>query len=379
YRGHSDLARLNDRYDKQDRSGPKIFVGEWATIEGYPTPNFHAALSDAAFLMGLERNSDLVVMEGYAPLMVNVNPGAWQWVSNLIGFDSLRSFGSPSYYVQTMFAQNTGDEVLPLSLSVPKAVLPKEIYKGRYGFGAMGAAEFKDLTVDGRPLSIDVSPGRWSVKDGVYTFAQAGGRGGELLAGDLATGDFDLKFKVRRTGANGGFRVRFHQQDDMHSWFWEVGRGNSSIRRHEVFENDLVGNESPFELTTGQWYDVELKVADGVVWASIDGKPVHQVKEEPPATEPLYACATRDSASGDVIVKVVNLTGADVSVNLTLDGIGRVASASGWILTGEHSWQNSVTEPTKVSPQKIAVPLAAQSFAHTFPGSSLTVLRLKTR
>src|SRR5579862_8088868 len=65
-------------YDGYDRNGPKIFVGEWATREGDPTPNLQAALADSAWLTGLERNSDLVVMSSYAPLFVNVNAGGMQ-------------------------------------------------------------------------------------------------------------------------------------------------------------------------------------------------------------------------------------------------------------------------------------------------------------
>lgn len=104
-------------YDKTDRKGPKIFVGEWATREGTPTPNFGAALGDAAFMTGLERNSDVVVMAAYAPLLVNVNPGGMQWSSDLIGYDALSSYGSPSYYAQTMFASCLGEQTLNSSLS----------------------------------------------------------------------------------------------------------------------------------------------------------------------------------------------------------------------------------------------------------------------
>ncbi|MDE3166471.1 MAG: alpha-N-arabinofuranosidase, partial [Acidobacteriota bacterium] len=104
-------------YDATDRKGPKIFVGEWATREGSPTPNFGAALGDAAFLTGLERNSDVVVMASYAPLFVNVNPGGMQWSSDLIGYDALTSYGSPSYYAQVMFASCLGDHTLQTSLS----------------------------------------------------------------------------------------------------------------------------------------------------------------------------------------------------------------------------------------------------------------------
>lgn len=105
------------RYDRFDRTGPKIFVGEYAAIEGRPTPNLHAALGDAAWLTGLERNSDIVIMVAYAPLFVNVNPGASQWPVNLIGYDALRSYGSPSYYMQSMFSLFSGNVVLPATLT----------------------------------------------------------------------------------------------------------------------------------------------------------------------------------------------------------------------------------------------------------------------
>jgi alpha-L-arabinofuranosidase len=109
-------------YDLTDRNGPKIFVGEWATREGGPTPNFGSALGDAAWMTGMERNSDIVIMASYAPLLVNVNPGGMQWESDLIGYDTLSSYGSPSYYAQVMFSNHLGDQILNARLdgSAPK-------------------------------------------------------------------------------------------------------------------------------------------------------------------------------------------------------------------------------------------------------------------
>jgi alpha-N-arabinofuranosidase len=104
-------------YDAADRNGPKIFVGEWATREGDPTPNLEAALADAAWLTGLERNSDLVIMSSYAPLFVNVNPGGMQWAPDLVGYDALSSYGSPSYWTQVMFSTHLGTEVVPAALA----------------------------------------------------------------------------------------------------------------------------------------------------------------------------------------------------------------------------------------------------------------------
>jgi alpha-L-arabinofuranosidase len=112
YRSATEFFSDTHHYDKADRNGPKIFVGEWATREGAPTPNMGAALGDAAWMTGLERNSDLIVMASYAPLLTNVNPGALQWDVDLIGYDAVKSYGSPSYYAQVLFGQHLGNEIL---------------------------------------------------------------------------------------------------------------------------------------------------------------------------------------------------------------------------------------------------------------------------
>jgi alpha-N-arabinofuranosidase len=121
YRNAWQMEEDAAHYDKYDRKGAKIFVGEWATREGKPTTNMNAALGDAAWMTGMERNSDIVLRSCYAPLFVNINvatataPKAWQWDSDLIGYDALNSFGSPSYYVQKMFNTYIGDKIIPVT------------------------------------------------------------------------------------------------------------------------------------------------------------------------------------------------------------------------------------------------------------------------
>jgi alpha-N-arabinofuranosidase len=106
------------RYDSYPRTGPKIFVGEYAAHlperQGMRPSTLTAALAEAAWLTGLERNADLVGMSSYAPLFAHVD--AWQWTPNLIWFDNLASFGTPSYYVQQVFGQNRGTTILPLTM-----------------------------------------------------------------------------------------------------------------------------------------------------------------------------------------------------------------------------------------------------------------------
>jgi alpha-N-arabinofuranosidase len=113
-----------------NRNGPEIFVGEWAAHEDVaarpwdaaswklpPTPTMKAAIGDGVFMAAMERNADIIKMQCYAPLLVNVNPGARQWRPDLIGYDALSAYGSPSYYAIQMFSRNVGDEILPVTFS----------------------------------------------------------------------------------------------------------------------------------------------------------------------------------------------------------------------------------------------------------------------
>jgi alpha-L-arabinofuranosidase len=97
-------------FDGASRSGPKVIVGEYATTQGQPTGTLAGAIGEAAFLTGLERNADLVIGASYAPLLVNVN--APSWPTNLIGYNALKSYGSPSYWMQEMLSAGHGDHVI---------------------------------------------------------------------------------------------------------------------------------------------------------------------------------------------------------------------------------------------------------------------------
>jgi alpha-N-arabinofuranosidase len=106
------------RYDHYDRSGPKVFAGEYAaqtvgTTSSENRNNWKGAMAEAAFMTGLERNGDVVQMASYAPLLANVE--AWQWKPDAIWFDNLHSYGTPNYYVQRVFASNVGTRIVPIT------------------------------------------------------------------------------------------------------------------------------------------------------------------------------------------------------------------------------------------------------------------------
>jgi alpha-N-arabinofuranosidase len=119
------------RYDNYPRNGPKVFAGEYAAqSSGVAKPdnrnNWECALAEAAFMTGLERNADVVVMSSYAPLFAHVD--RWQWTPNLIWFDNLRSYGTPNYYVQKLFSVNRGTTILPVLLNEAIKSGPGELF-----------------------------------------------------------------------------------------------------------------------------------------------------------------------------------------------------------------------------------------------------------
>lgn len=105
-----------NRYDNYDRKGPAVFAGEYACHDHgtKKANNFKSALYEAAFMTGLERNADIVHMCTYAPLFAHID--AWQWNPDMIWFDNLRSMKTPNYYVQQIYAQNKGTNVMNLTM-----------------------------------------------------------------------------------------------------------------------------------------------------------------------------------------------------------------------------------------------------------------------
>ncbi|MDL2213033.1 carbohydrate binding domain-containing protein [Bacteroides sp. OttesenSCG-928-D19] len=116
YRPEDWFLAQGARYDNYDRKGPKVFAGEYACHgRGKKWNHYNAAILEAAFMTGLERNADIVHMATYAPLFAHVD--GWQWRPDMIWFDNLASVRTVSYYVQQLYAMNKGSHTLPLTMN----------------------------------------------------------------------------------------------------------------------------------------------------------------------------------------------------------------------------------------------------------------------
>ncbi len=145
YRNPEWFLKSAARYDHYDRQGSKIFAGEYAAHTDKIASNgnkntWRAAVAEAAFLTGIDRNADVVAMASYAPLFAHVD--GWQWSPDLIWVDNLRSYGTPNYYVQQLYSTNKGDKIVPLTKDGAPLVGKDSLYAS-----AMWDSKAKELII----------------------------------------------------------------------------------------------------------------------------------------------------------------------------------------------------------------------------------------
>ncbi len=397
YRSARAMERDVHHYDKYDRNGPKIFVGEWATRDGNVTPSLNAALGDAAWMIGMERNADLVIMHCYAPLLVNLSPGAKQWDTDLIGYDAQSSFGSASYYAQKMFSENRGDRVLPVEVvqqAVSQDSLPAP--QGGVGLGTSRTqAEFKDLKVthgDKVLYRADFArglrgwrrgPGEWKVEDGALR--QSSDQQDCLITtGNEDWTDYTLSLKARKIDGGEGFRVVVDFQDPGNYTVWRVGGSDNARAALEFVRGGKM--ETPDKgaavtVETGRWYDIRVEVEGRKVRCFLDDKLVSEGTSPPAAPlGPVFAGASRIEGTGEVVLKVVNTSSDVQKLRIDLQGVKDVEKgATTEVLSGQPGDVNTLTEPEKVAPRRVAVEAAGPTFVQDFPPYSVSVIRLKAK
>ena len=383
-----------ERYDGYDRKGPKVFMGEYsAQSVDITSPdnrnNLQCALAEAAFMTGMERNSDVVVMSSYAPLFGHEE--AWQWRPNLIWFDNLLAYATPNYYVQQLFSLNRGDRVLPVELVDSR---PAEVPVGRIGLAtSRSSAEFKDLVVTRNgetvftgdmiesPSDTTAFHGNWHIRDGI--FRQSDPRGdGRLLFGDYGWSNYTLSLKARKLRGQNGFTIVFRNSPGGSFLEWIVGGWNNEkhgvhahLASHSTDTN--IVEQTPGTVEEGRWYDVRVELEGPRIKCFLDDQLVHSLEIAPPNLPRLYATASREDQSGDLILKVVNVGDERTPTQLSFSGApGATWQAKSIVLTGSPEDENSLSEPSKIHPEPGPAETFSAEQTYTFPAHSLTVLRL---
>ncbi|HUJ71361.1 MAG TPA: alpha-L-arabinofuranosidase C-terminal domain-containing protein, partial [Verrucomicrobiae bacterium] len=379
YSNPQSFRNMATRYDRYDRNDPKVYFGEYAVTQQAGNGNLQAAVAEAAFMTGLERNSDVVLMSSYAPLFVNP---AWRtWNPNAIVFDQARVYGTPSYWVQTMFGANRPDRVLPIDLQQPPT--PVENLRGAIGVGTWATqAEFKDIkvTADGVTLfegqetnGWEMTRGSWEVVDGALR-QTSGDTDVRAIAGAESWTNYTYTLKARKLSGNEGFLIIFQQKGGEKSWWNLGGWGNTE---HGLEVAGITAEHVPGRIETGRWYDIRVELKGPFLRCYLDDKLVYDVVRVAPKS--LFAVAGLTN-KGEIILKMVNAGRQPQPVTVQLRGAGRVSSTGKAIVlsSDDPMDENSFDEPTKISPKEETITDAAATFTRTLPGYSVTVLKLQT-
>lgn len=359
---------------------PKVYVGEYAVNRDVGAGNLLAALAESAFMMGMERNGDYVIMASYAPLFYHVNDR--RWPVNLIGFDNARCFGRASYYAQKMFAHNRPDTALACESTSPDLELPGP--GGSVGVGTWATqAEFKDIRVTRGDKAIFASDpskgvkpwrrpeGKWQSADGALR--QTGtDRPARALVGDNTWRDYTLSLKARKISGVEGFLILFQtQRDNAKSWWNLGGWGN---REHGLEIPGIDAPRVPGSIETGRWYDIRVELRGQSIRCFLDGQLVHDVTRRPLPS--LYAGAGK-TRGGDLILKAVNAS--PKPQNVQIDIIGTPIAGKASLSTLAHpdaEAENSLDQPRKIHPSDSSIDIPGPSFPHTLPPNSLSILRI---
>ena len=388
YYNTPDWFVLNaNKYDKRDRNAPKVFIGEYAVTSKTGKGNLRGAVGEAAFMTGLERNSDLVAMAAYAPLFCHVEHQ--RWPINLINYDNHRWYGLPSYYVQKMFAENQGTQNLPVTVKGGPTI-GISAASGGIGLGTWkNSAEFKDLKVTtpkGKVLykndfarNIDdwekLGDGTWSADSGVLrqsSFAT----GVTAFTGDNNWKEYVITLKARKLAGENGFQIYFHHQKGINNRLrWDIGGYTNSINE---MKTSMDSESMTYSIEEGRLYDIRLEVSPFIVKGYIDGKLVQKVSLADKNRKAICASAARDEKSGDIIVKVVNASNKAVNTTLNLEGAESLAGfADAMVLSSDSELdENTLDNPTKVIPKKEKIKVDRHKVTHRFAANSLNILRI---
>lgn len=390
YRNPAWFAENFNKYDAYDRRGPKVYAGEYAVTSGFGNMgSLDAALGEAVYMMGIEKNSDVVAMASYAPIFANLNNR--KWAPDMIQFVSDRSFGTPSYYVQSMMANNVGTRVLPVSQQSPYVYKEEKVKPAacRVGMGTYATqSSFQDLGYtddkgNALPATLQLQPvdlsGSWTVDGDIISQTSSKTECMRLNPGTITGNGYIYKVRARKNSGKEGFLIVFNYVDEKNYCWLNIGGWDNT---QSAIQQTLNGGRTqlataPVKIEQGRWYDVELKVVGDSIFAKLDGKQIFATKLKSNVKPGIFSTATLDENTGEVILKIVNTSSENTTAKINLRGkdvsSGRLIRLSSKRGTDE----NTVDNPTNVYPVETFVSTSANGLELEIPSTSLNILRLK--
>lgn len=378
--------------------GLKVFLGEYAARSN----TLKAALAEAAYMTGLERNGDIVRMAAYAPLFGNLT--ATHWSPDLIWFNNHQVTGSISYYVQKIFSTNTGTALLESKLD--GACVEQKDLSGRVGVGAWyTVAQFDNVLVTdnetGKTLYDDdflpntllwnwnkANDGEITVKNGALindaTYMPYSLTGSVAYTGFDGWTDYTYTVEATKISGNEGFIIPFAVKDRDNCWFWNIGGWDNTVSCLQQIENGIksnkiIGTVKPFTAEEGKTYELKVEISGTKVKCYIDGELYVDFDTASKAEAEAYHVVSTDE-NGDVIVKIVNVTDSAKTFAVSIENTAVVSDAKVSQVAGDSlANDNILGQPEDCKIEEFTVSGFGNRFNYTVPQYSVTVIRLQRK
>ena len=404
YNPYTWFLTNGSRYDDKEfyprgEGQPKVFIGEYASWVDGRRNSLYAAITEAAYMTSIERNGDVVEISSYAPLFAR--DGFVQWQPDAIWFDNSQVYGTPNYYVQSMFMNHKSDYTVKSALTQPTVANAKKAgIEGTVGIGSWATtANFKDIKVtnddtgkvvytssgakDTSAFSVATQSGEWAASSG--QFQQKSMATPAFMALDNESDiegmqNYTLELQAQKTGGAEGFLISFGVKGDSLYWWNMGGWGNtqSCVEKGTLGGRSIIGDSKPMNLATNKWYKIKIEVKGETYKCYLDGKLMHEFTDVK-NFDPLYAHVGR-TKDGKVIIKIVNVTNDTQDVKIDLKNAPALSStAKVTVLTGGADDENSFRTPKQVAPKEETFSGVSSSFTYPAKPCSLTILEIDAK
>lgn len=387
-------------YDGYDRKGPEIFLGELAVLRG-PVGQLYAAIGEAMFMVGMERNQDIVTLASYAPLLENYHYFAWY--PNLLIFDNLRSYGIPTYYAWKLFGGSRGNNVVS---SMDETGIIYRPVKGMPSLIGPAGVRYRKATWNGDPLQAvhEIMGHEVPAEDGYIIIgpdevqkeesSKMGVNLEEVLVvfgdnEDVTEGTFEIEIlaeKGREIGI-GVYSSRISKEvymnDETHpprEWNagivrpfqWKIKDGLSTFKEVQYPEPVSLTPPVSVNLVIGAYNKFKYVVTGKEMRLYINDALVKRVSVP---NFPAMASVVSDT-DDEVIVKIVNIAPNPDDIEICID-CDIESNYKVDLLTGGKFDENTIDDPTKVHDVEVKLRGASKQFIYRAQPYSINILHLR--
>lgn len=387
YRTPKWFEQRYSKYDSYDRSGPKVYVGEYAVTDGYGTNgHLRAALGEAVYMQGLENNSDICVMASYAPIFYHEERGGG-WLPDMIRFNHESSFGTPSYYVQKLMPQYLGKQNVKWT-EEGNLVNGGENKIGLSSWSTTVSYDNVKVTdMDGNILmqddfsgdlsAWDIPSSYWSIKDGQLSQSSGSEQGRIAFCNTALPSSYVLELDATKNSGAEGFLVAVNLADRDNYIWWNIGGWNNGQHGIQVCAN---GAKSDYDLKSGnieagRTYHIRMEVEGTRIKCYLDGELIHDLTL--PADRKIYVSSSIDDENKVMYVKLVNTREEASEVILNMAN-ARISHADVALLTSDSDTdENTMDNQYNVAPA-YANTLTGEgnSLKYEAPAYSLSILTI---